>query len=246
MKVLLLVLGILGTIAVGLAGQAIYDYFLKENMPEPVKFGGPSQKENLPRVWAKDLPQPQKRGGVWEVFPVTGIDRNNLYAAFLIYALEKSFYWSTGKSDELQRNKKAVPWNEFSAYLKLQLASSIAVGERSYMPIDVPDIIAVGTASQEGDRRDEEVARAKGRAIALASEVRKVVNYKGKLWTLNMGQYALASNPKNWVEQRPVLIVLVLEKDSGINLGQALADAMVRQSSLIHPDHYNTWQLSAF
>ncbi len=69
------------------------------------------------------------------------------------------------------------------------------------------------------------------------------------VWTLNLGQYTdpcdtCDTAETNW--QRPFLVIAVRRAAWGVNLGEALADALSSASNLPSTDRYSTYALTRY
>jgi hypothetical protein len=107
------------------------------------------------------------------------------------------------------------------------------------------EIIAVGTASQEGDPAAE-TARAGKRAARTADIVATAIDAAIPISALNLGQYreskTAAAGTTDW--QRPFMVIAVKELEDGTVLSEALADAMTGKEQLPSPSSYSAFELT--
>ncbi len=106
-------------------------------------------------------------------------------------------------------------------------------------------IIAVGTASQEGNA-EVETERAHQRAKRTAEIVLPVVDPGMPVWSLNLGQFRgecadCETGGTNW--QRPFMVIAIKDLEDQTNLGEALSDAMTGKGRLPSPKSYSAFQL---
>jgi hypothetical protein len=99
------------------------------------------------------------------------------------------------------------------------------------------EIIAVGASSEEivqglkGDAgRKREEARAGRRAERIAMWVRQAISTPVPVRKLNVGHHMPTKGSKETSDQRRVVIILVLEREEGTNVDQALRAAMALES----------------
>jgi hypothetical protein len=99
------------------------------------------------------------------------------------------------------------------------------------------EIIAVGASSEEivpglsGDAgRKREEARAGRRAERIAMWVRQAITNPVPVRKLNVGHHMPTKGFKETSDQRRVVIILVLEREEGTNVDQALRAAMALES----------------
>jgi hypothetical protein len=174
------------------------------------------------------------------VFAIEGKDKAGRRGAFDVVVLNKSFLWVRGSADALEKDGKTIPAAELAAAV-LDEEVRAALG-------DAREVIAVGTASQEGSASDE-VARAERRARTAAALVGGAVTANVPVWTLNLGQYRdpctdCETGGTSW--QRPFIVVAVKSLEPDTNLGEALADAMSGKDKLPSPASYSAFTLTRF
>jgi hypothetical protein len=174
------------------------------------------------------------------VFAIEGVDKAGKRGSFDVVVLNKSFLWVRGSAEELEKDGKTIPAPE--------LAAAVLDEEVRGALSDAKEVIAVGTASQEGSAT-EEVDRAQRRAKQAATLVSGAVAQTVPISTLNLGQYRdpctnCETGGTSW--QRPFIVIAVKQLDPGTNVGEALADAMSGKKRLPSPSSYSTFVLSSF
>ena len=181
-----------------------------------------------------------QRWGSSVVFPIEGKDLARKRAAFEVAVLPADLAWARKSSTALVQGGAPIPENEaaariFSAELRDGLSRST-------------EVIAVGLASQEGQRA-EETERARRRAASAAGWLSTAV-HGIPIWTLNLGQFrgtckaTTEAADTGW--QRPVIIVGVRSQEQGVNLTEAFADAISGKSNLPSRDCYTNFDLARF
>lgn len=181
-----------------------------------------------------------QRWGSSVVFPIEGKDLARKRAAFDVAVLPADLAWARKSSTALVQGGAPIPENEaaariFSAELRDGLSRST-------------EVIAVGLASQEGQRA-EETERARRRAASAAGWLSTAVDGI-PIWTLNLGQFrgtckaTTEAADTGW--QRPVIIVGVRSQEQGVNLTEAFADAISGKSNLPSRDCYTNFDLARF
>ena len=108
------------------------------------------------------------------------------------------------------------------------------------------DLIAVGLASQEGERSQEE-NRAKARSDTVAGWMQRIGNPRIPLWVLTLGQYNRSCKSQEDSDtsfERPLILVGVRSKDSGTNLQEALADAVSGHDNLPSRECYSRFDMT--
>lgn len=173
-------------------------------------------------------------------YGIEGRDAAGRRAAFDLVVLDKRFDWVRGSTTELQKDGEVIPAADIARTVlnepvRLRLAQAV-------------EIIAVGTASSEGDV-ETETHRAGQRAQQTASWVADAVPASIPVHTLNFGQYR---NPcadcetadTSW--QRPFMVVAVREKEPGTDIAEALAAAMQGKSNLPSVAAYSSFGFAKF
>lgn len=180
-------------------------------------------------------PVRQTRGTM--IFEIEGHDTHGRRATFDVVVAKNRYLWVRGSSDELEKDGQVISGDEvMTDVLDRQVRDGLK-GAR--------EIIAVGTASQEGNAATE-VARAGRRAQSTAAFVSKALdNPSIPIWTLNLGQFRETRGRQHdrthW--QRPFMVIAVKDVADGTILSEALADAMNGQRRLPKPANYSDFEL---
>lgn len=174
------------------------------------------------------------------VFAIEGNDKAGRHGAFDVVVLNKSFLWVRGSADDLEKDGQVLP--------RAELASAVLDDEVRAALTDTREVIAVGTASQEGVAT-EEMARAERRAKATAALIAGAIAPEVPIYTLNLGQYRdnctdCETGGTSW--QRPFIVIGVKSADPDTNIGEALADAMTGKERLPSPASYSAFELTRF
>ena len=174
------------------------------------------------------------------VFAIKGKDKAGREGSFDVVVLNKSFLWARGSADTLEKDGQTIAGAD--------LASAVLDDEVRAALADAKEVIAVGTASQEGNATDE-IARAERRAQTAANLAAGAVAADIPLWTLNLGQYRdpcqnCETSGTSW--QRPFIVIAVRSLEPDTNLGEALADAMSGKQKLPSPESYSAFSLTRF
>ena len=171
------------------------------------------------------------------VFTIEGWDKAGKRGLFDVVVAKKEFLWVKGSAEELEKEGKVFKGQD--------IATAIFDGEVSAALAGAHEIIAVGTASQEGDPVAEK-ERALRRAQATAALSQTAISADMPVWSLNLGQYrdpcaACETSGTSW--QRPFIVVAVKSIEVGGNLGEALADAMTGKTTLPSPASYSAFEM---
>ncbi|HKZ97718.1 MAG TPA: hypothetical protein VJ045_12140 [Hyphomicrobiaceae bacterium] len=226
-------------VAIGSAGvvattAAVVVYTTMEQPPPPV----PAPVEVAAPVAPPAEPERQTQSSV--IFAIEGKDKAGRRGTFDVVVARKEFLWVRKSSDELERDGKTITGADIeSQVLDQDVRAALATAK---------EIIAVGTASQEGDAR-EETERAGRRAHKTAEIVQGGIDAAIPIWTLNLGQYRepckdCEAGGTNW--QRPFIVIAVKDLEPGGNVGEALADALSGQKKLPAPKSYSAFALTRF
>ncbi len=172
------------------------------------------------------------------VFTIEGRDKAGRRGLFDVVVAKKEFLWVKGSAEELEKEGKVFKGQD--------IATAIFDGEVTAALAGAREIIAVGTASQEGDSAQEK-ERAGRRAEATAALSKTAIAADMPVWSLNLGQYrdpcaACETGGTSW--QRPFIVVAVKNMEDGTNLGEALADAMTGKTTLPSPASYSAFEMS--
>lgn len=221
--------------AVGAAGTT-GAVLIKEKIIDPHR----AQIETAALPEPEPAPQAVRQNKNSVVFAIKGKDKAGRTGTFDVVVLNKSFLWVRGSSDELEKDGQTIASDA--------LAAAVLDDEVRAALADAIEVIAVGTASQEGVAT-EEVARAERRARRAAEIVSQGVTGNVPVWTLNLGQYrepceGCETGGTSW--QRPFIVIAVKSLEDGANVGEALADAMTGQDKLPTPESYSAFSLTRF
>lgn len=174
------------------------------------------------------------------VFAIEGKDKAGRRGSFDVVVLNKSFLWVRGSAEDLEKDGQPIP--------RADLAAAVLDDEVRNALADARGVIAVGTASQEGDAA-EEVARAERRARQAATLVSSAVTADLPIYTLNLGQYRdpcanCETGGTSW--QRPFIVIAVKAADPDTDVAEALADALNGKEKLPSPKSYSDFALTRF
>jgi len=202
--------------------------------PPPVEVAAPAPPSPPPAA------EPVRETKGSQIFAIEGKDKAGRKGTFDVVVAKKEFLWVRKSSEEIEKDGKTIPGAEIASQV-LDEDVKAALGEAR-------EIIAVGTASQEGDAR-EETERAGKRARKTAEIVVSGVAPTVPIWTLNLGQYrepgkGSEAGGTNW--QRPFIVIAVKELEVDSNVGEALADALSTQKKLPAPQAYSAFDLTKF
>ena len=177
--------------------------------------------EYLMRV---QLPTP--REVTRDVVVTDAADALGRHASFRILLFTDEFRWRINSHDALDATPERPT---FTPEMKAVLNSA-------------SEIIAIGASSEElptglpaAEGRKMEERRAARRAERIAVWIREVVSKPIVVRKLNVGHHTPTRGVRHTAtadtsDQRRVVIVLVLERDNGVNIDQALRAAMARES----------------
>lgn len=181
--------------------------------------------------------EPERQTQSTLIFAIEGRDKRGLQGTFDVVVAKKEFLWVRGSSDELEKEGRVLSGDS--------LANEVLDAEVKAGLTNAKEIIAVGTASQEGDPR-EELLRA-GRRAERTAELLGAAIPGIPISSLNLGQYrelcpSCDKGGTNW--QRPFMVIAVKDLAEGANLSEALADAMTGKQKLPSPASYSAFELS--
>jgi hypothetical protein len=172
------------------------------------------------------------------VFTIEGFDKAGKRGLFDVVVAKKEFLWVKGSAEDLEKDGQTIK--------NPDIADALFDGEVAAALVSAREIVAIGTASQEGDAGQEK-DRAGRRAEATAKLSQSAIGPDTPVWALNLGQYrepcaACETNGTSW--QRPFIVVAVKALDDDANLGEALADAMTGKTTLPSPASYSAFEIS--
>ena len=186
------------------------------------------------------LAEPVRQTQGTMIFEIEGHDSYGRSATFDVVVARNRYLWVRGSSDELERDGRVISGAEVtSSVLDAEVRDGLS-GAR--------EIIAVGTASEEGNAAAE-TARAGRRAVSTAAFVSQALDDPSiPIWTLNLGQFreggaSRGRDTTDW--QRPFMVIAVKDVQEGTILAEALADAMNGQDRLPKPANYSAFELQA-
>jgi hypothetical protein len=172
------------------------------------------------------------------VFPVDGVDSHGRKAAFDFIVLTSELTWVKGSSDHVEHRGEVVP--------DLETASRVINADIARILQRSKDLIAIGLASSEGGRPQEE-ERAERRAVSIAGWLGGAGDAATPVWRLNLGQYDRACKSQEDADtsfERPLLFAGVRDKEEGVNLQEALADAVSGKENLPSRSCYSRFDLA--
>jgi hypothetical protein len=167
-------------------------------------------------------------------YRIDGKDKQGREAAFAFIVLTNGYAWAKGSSSAVLFGGKAIP--DAGRLFAPKVRESLARAR---------DVIAVGLATDEGKRAEEE-ARALARSKTVAAWIKKVVKPGIPLWTLTLGQFEKAcktQEDKDLNFNQPVLFIGVQSKAEGANLQEALADAIGGRANFPGRECYSRFDL---
>lgn len=172
------------------------------------------------------------------IFAIEGKDKAGRRGTFDVVVARKQFLWVRGSAEDLEKDGRRITGD--------QLASDVLDQEVRDGLASAKEIIAVGTASQEGDPAAE-LARAGRRASRTADIVGTAIDRKIPISALNLGQFrgvgaSTTTGGTDW--QRPFMVIAVKDLEPGTDLGEALADAMTGKEQLPSPASYSAFELT--
>jgi hypothetical protein len=175
------------------------------------------------------------------VFPIDGADKAGRKAGFDVVIKAKEITWVSGSTAEVARNGEPVPVGDVLAQL---FGPEVQHG---LAPSD--DLIAVGLASHEGEVAAEQ-SRAERRGRMAAEWMGEAIAGHKRMWLLNLGRFqpnclgAAASPDAQTSWERPFLVIGVRSQETGVNLSEALAEAMGGKTNLPSPECYSRFELT--
>jgi hypothetical protein len=148
-------------------------------------------------------------------------DAKGRRASFRVLLFTDEFRWRLSSYDELESaNGEPSFTPEMKAVLN-RAKEIIAVGASS-------EEIVPGLSPEAGRKREE--ARAGRRAEKIATWVRGALTSPIAVRKLNVGHHLPTKSFKETSDQRRVVIILVLEREDGTNVDEALRAAMALES----------------
>lgn len=181
-------------------------------------------------------PMRQTRGTL--IFAIEGQDKAGRRGTFDVVVARKQFLWVRGSAEDLEKDGRVITGDEVARdVLDEEVRDGLA---------NAREIVAVGTASQEGNAAAEK-ARAGRRAARTAEIIGAAIDSSIPISALNLGQFHEANAPggsgaTDW--QRPFMVIAVKELEEGTVLAEALADAMKGKEQLPSPASYSAFEMT--
>lgn len=148
-------------------------------------------------------------------------DLSGRHASFRVLLFTDEFRWKLSSIDRVeQATDEPVFTPEMKAVLN-EAEEVICVGASS-------EELPVGASLTEGRAREER--RAARRADQIAAWVRGALSTPVPVRKLNVGHHVRTGTAPDTSDQRRVVIILVLKRDEGANVDEALRAAMDRES----------------
>lgn len=186
-----------------------------------VMFGGVLTFATVDNVWRAARPHPPTPPEVNGDLIVHGAtDVSGRQASFRILLFTDEFRWRLGSSDALEHGARPQFTPEMRSVLD-DAEEIICVGASS-------EEIPPGLSSRAGRAREER--RAGRRAEQIAMWVRSVLTKPIPVRKLNAGHHLQTRGAADTADQRRVVIILVLDRDKGTNVDEALRSAMMREA----------------
>jgi len=185
---------------------------------------------------AASLPAPAEKQKVEDAiyYRIAGKDKQGREAAFSFIILTNGYAWAKGSSTAVLLAGNAIP--DAGRLFAPKLRDSLA---------RMTDVIAVGLATDEGKRVEEE-ARALARSKTFATWMKKVVKPAIPVWTLTLGQFEKAcktQKDKDLNFDQSVISIGVQSKGEGTNLQEALADAFGARADFPSRECYSRFDM---
>jgi hypothetical protein len=155
-------------------------------------------------------------------------DSRHNKASLAIYLLSDEYKWKIGYDQKLNDKYDKLPFSGQMVDLLNKTREVICVGASS-------EEIIKGLTEDEGRKKEEERAarRAKSVAIWITEKLeRQDPSILVRKW--NIGHWMNRSNGSDTSTQRRVIIILVLNKSSEINMDEALRNALEREKGKHH------------
>jgi hypothetical protein len=169
---------------------------------------------------------------------IIGYDKAGRRGVFEVVVLNKDFMWVRASDQELERQGQKIS--------AASVAETVLDEDARASLAEARNIIAVGTASQEGQPAVE-LERARKRAERTAAIAKGPAPEFVPIYTLNLGQYrepcaACETTGTSW--QRPFIFISVKDLQSGTVLAEALFDALTGKDNLPSPASYSAFELT--
>jgi len=147
-------------------------------------------------------------------------DEDGRRASFRVLLFTDEFRWRLSSYETIESLEEPAFTPEMKAVL-VRAKEIIVVGASS-------EEIVPGLSREEGRRREER--RAARRAGRIEVWVRRALSRPIPVRKLNVGHHMPTGSATDTSDQRRVVIILVLEREDGINVDEALRAAMAHES----------------
>jgi hypothetical protein len=155
-------------------------------------------------------------------------DLSGRFASFRILLLSDQFRWRLSSADQLE---EMPSWPLFTPEMRAALNKAVEIVCVGASSEELPG----GFSTHEGRLREER--RAARRADQIAAWVRGALSKEILVRKLNIGHHVFTGRLGDTADQRRVVIILVLERNAGVNIDEALRAAMSRESPRVPVFH---------
>ena len=148
-------------------------------------------------------------------------DQQGRRASFRVLLFTDEFRWRMSSYESLESNIEAPAFTTAMTAVLERAQEVIVVGASS-------EEIVPGLSLEAGRKREE--VRAAKRAERIAMWVRRALSKPIPIRKLNVGLHTPTKQTSDTSDQRRVVIILVLEREEGTNVDEALRAAMALES----------------
>jgi hypothetical protein len=148
-------------------------------------------------------------------------DQQGRRASFRVLLFTDEFRWRLSSHESLESRLEEPAFTPEMKVVLDKAREIIVVGASS-------EEIVAGLSLDAGRKREE--ARAAKRAERIAMWVRQALSMPVPVRKLNVGHHAPTEKMDDTSDQRRVVIILVLERENGTNVDEALRSAMALES----------------
>lgn len=148
-------------------------------------------------------------------------DQRGRRASFRVLLFTDDFRWKLSSYDALESERHQPTFTPEMKTVLDRAREIIVVGASS-------EEIVPGLSIDAGRRLEEQ--RAARRASRIAVWVRQALSQPVPVRKLNVGHHAPTENGRDTSDQRRMVIILVLEREHGTNVDEALRAAMAQES----------------
>ena len=197
-----------------------------------------SQPDYFPLLFGLKKKVQTSRVGNSVLFPVEGRDKAGKLAKFDIVQTLQNLAWVRGSGDQVAKDELPIPPTALGNELfGLEVQAGLKPSSQ---------LIAVGLASHEGGVAGEE-ARATQRGNTAKGWISSAIGAGKTVSILNLGQFSagcagLREANTSW--ERPFVMIGVRSTEAGVNLVEALGDALNGKTNLPSTDCYSKFNLS--